>query len=130
MLDLELVAVEIEEAGRLTKVGRLPHLRLAFLLLDNAVEVMFHREVENQTFFQSVNVAMRRDLLSMMNVHGDKPELMALLTDVEAKGLSDRKIEELESDFRTKVNFLAERGRLDHPVATILKKLHKYRNGL
>jgi len=46
VLDLELFAVQIEEAGRLAKIRRLPHLRLAFLLLDNVVEVTLHREVE------------------------------------------------------------------------------------
>lgn len=130
MLDLELVAVQIEEASRLAKIRRLPHLRLAFLLLDNVVEVMLHREVESETFFQDVNVAMRLQMQRMQPVHGDKPEFMALLTDIESRILPERKMEDLEERFQAKVNFLAERKRLDPPVAAIVKKLHRYRNDL
>ncbi|MDA8072075.1 MAG: hypothetical protein M0Z40_15070 [Actinomycetota bacterium] len=130
MLDLELVAVQIEEAGRLAKIRRLPHLRLAFLLLDNVVEVMLHREVESETFFQDVNVAMRLQMQRMQPFHGDKPEFMALLTDIESRIPPERKMEDLEERFRAKVNFLAERKRLDPPVAAIVKKLHRYRNDL
>jgi len=130
VLDLELVVVEIEEAGRLATIGRVPHLRLAFLLLDNAVEVMLHREVEGETLFQGVNVAMKVRMQSMEHIHGDKPEFMALLADIESRVLPERKMEDLEGRFRTKVNFLVERGRLDPAVATIVKTLHRYRNGL
>jgi hypothetical protein len=130
VLDLELIAVEIEEAGRLARVGRVPHLRLAFLLLDNAVEVMLHREVEGETLFQNVNVAMRIRMQSMQHIHGDKPEFMALLADIESQVIPERKMEDLEDRFRTKVNFLTERGRLDPAVSTIVKKLHRYRNDL
>ena len=130
MLDLELVVVEIEEAGRLARIGRVPHLRLAFLLLDNAVEVMLHREVEGETWFQGVNVAMTVQMRSMEHIHGDKPEFMALLADIESRVLPERKMEDLEERFRAKVNFLAERKRLDPAVATIVKKFHRYRNDL
>jgi hypothetical protein len=130
VLDLELVAVQIEEAGRLAKIRRVPHLRLAFLLLDNAVEVMLHREVESETFFQDVNVAMKVQMHRMQAFHGNKPEFMALMSDIEAQVLPDRKMGDLEEHFRTKVNFLAEQKRLDLPVATIVKKLHRYRNDL
>jgi hypothetical protein len=130
VLDLELVVVEIEEAGRLATIGRVPHLRLAFVLLDNAVEVMLHREVEGETLFQGVNAAMKIRMQSMEHVHGDKPEFMALLADIEARVLPERKMDDLEERFRTKVNFLAERGRLDPGIATIVKTLHRYRNDL
>ena len=130
MLDLELVAVQIEEAGRLAKIRRVPHLRLAFLLLDNAVEVMLHREVESETSLQDVNVAMQVQMHRIQSFHGDRPEFMALMSDIEARVITDRKMGDLEERFRTKVNFLAERKRLDPPVATIVKKLHRYRNDL
>jgi hypothetical protein len=128
--ELELVAVEIEEAGRLATIGRVPHLRLAFLLLDNAVEVMLHQEVQLETRFQDVNVELRRRLRAMQQVHGDKPEFMALLADIESRVLRERKVEDLEELFRAKVNFLANRKKLDPAVATIAKKLHRYRNVL
>ena len=40
--------VQLEEAKRLVKQGDVAHLRLALILLDNAVEVMMHRVIEGK----------------------------------------------------------------------------------
>jgi len=127
---LELVAVEIEEAGRLIKVGRVPHLRLAFLLLDNATEVMMHLAVQGQNLFQGVYASMHRQMLSMQSVLGDDRDFMNQLREIESKVLPDRTLNQLDQEFRAKANFLAERGLLDSSLATIVKKLHRYRNEL
>jgi hypothetical protein len=66
----------------------------------------------------------------MQPFHGDKPEFMALMSEIDARVLPDRKMGDLEEHFRTKINFLAERKKLDPPVAAIVKKLHRYRNDL
>jgi hypothetical protein len=89
---------------------------------------MLHREVEGETLFQGVNVAMKVRMQSMEHIHGDKPQFMALLADIESRVLPERKMENLEERFRTKVNFLAERGRLDPAVVTIVKTLHRHHN--
>jgi hypothetical protein len=40
--------VQLEEAKRLIEQGDVAHLRLALILLDNAVEVMMHRVIEHE----------------------------------------------------------------------------------
>jgi len=84
VLELELVAVEIEEASRLAAIGRVPHLRLAFLLLDNAVEAMLRLEVQNETHLQDVNAALAQRLRSMIEIHGHKPDLVGLLANTQS----------------------------------------------
>lgn len=130
MEQLELVAVEIEEAGRLIKVGRVPHLRLAFLLLDNAAEVMMYRAVQGQNLFQGVYASMRRQMMSMQSVLGNDRDFMNHLREIESKVLPERTINQLDQEFRAKANFLMKRGLLDSSLATIVKKLHRYRNEL
>jgi hypothetical protein len=130
MEQLELIAVELEEAGRLIKVGRIPHLRLAFLLLDNAAEVMMHRAVQDETQLQGVYRNLRREMLSMQSFYADNADFMDQLRDIEGKVLPERTLDRLDAEFRAKANFLVERGLLDSSLATIVKKLHRYRNEL
>ncbi len=44
--------VQIKEAKRLVRQGDVAHLRLALILLDNAVEVMMHRVIEGKFSMQ------------------------------------------------------------------------------
>ncbi|MEU6011501.1 hypothetical protein [Streptomyces sp. NPDC047453] len=48
MKQLELVIVQFEEVKRLIGVGRVPQLRLAFILLDSAVELIMHRKAQDE----------------------------------------------------------------------------------
>lgn len=50
MKQLELVIVQFEEVKKLIRVGRVPQLRLAFILLDSAVELIMHRKVQRELY--------------------------------------------------------------------------------
>ncbi|NEC92687.1 hypothetical protein, partial [Streptomyces sp. SID12501] len=57
----ELIVVQLEEAKRLIQIGRVPQLRLAFILLDNAVEVLLCRLTEFMLWHQdSLNRMLTR----------------------------------------------------------------------
>ena len=43
---LEMMAVQLDEAGAFLARGTVSHARLAFILLDNAAEVIMRRNVE------------------------------------------------------------------------------------
>ena len=45
---LELTVVQLEEAKRFIQSDRIPHLRLALLLLDNTAEVLMHRAIQDE----------------------------------------------------------------------------------
>ena len=45
---LHRTVVQLEEAKRQIEQGDIAHLRLGIILLDNAVEVMMHRVIEDQ----------------------------------------------------------------------------------
>jgi len=50
--------VQLEEAKRLVKQGDVAHLRLALILLDNAVEVMMHRVIEGKLQYANMYARM------------------------------------------------------------------------
>src|ERR1035438_3167928 len=45
---LHRTVVQLEEAKRFILEGDVAHLRLGLILLDNAIEVMMHRVIENE----------------------------------------------------------------------------------
>ena len=130
MEQLELVAVQLDEALNLIKVGRIPQLRLAFLLIDNAAELMMYRTTKEETEYQFLYVSMHHQAKLMQSRVADDAEIRARIQDLENKIIPEEKLKEIDREFRAKVNFLVARGRLDPSLGTILKKLHRYRNDM
>ena len=50
--------VQLEEAKKLVQQGDVAHLRLALILLDNAVEVMMHRVIEGKMMYSDMYARM------------------------------------------------------------------------
>ena len=127
MFRLELVAVQIEEAHRLAQIGRLPHLRMAFLLLDNAAEMMLVRMFERATEHLEMDQMILDGLLREQSVH-DSEAMQLRIAELQTKVIPTAKFRKIEQGFSEKANFLVERGKLDLSTAEILKRLHHYRN--
>ena len=130
MHQLELIAVQLDEASRLIQVDRAPHLRLAYMLVDNAIEVMMERSIQGETLFQDVNAKVLRELQGMEAELGDNPEFIAFPEKARAKVISQKKLEEIDREFPSKVSFLVDRGRFNQQLGDILRRLHRYRNDM
>jgi hypothetical protein len=127
---LELVAVELEEASRLTAIGRVPQLRLAYLLIDNASEIIMDGEVRRETYLQGINLALLRSMSSMNPPAGEEERVAQRLEGLRQRIVPEDKLAEIEQRFPAKVNFLAERGRLSTHQGIALRRLHRYRNDM
>lgn len=51
---LELIVVQLEEAKGMIEKGRLPNLRLAYLLIDSVTELILHRTVQTELQHQGM----------------------------------------------------------------------------
>ncbi|MFE6852955.1 hypothetical protein ACFVDH_19445 [Streptomyces sp. NPDC057674] len=123
---LELAVVQLEEAKRMIEKGRVPHLRLAYLLIDSVTELILHRVVQAELQLQG----MLKKLLSVYEegaAHGmpADPEQVA---SIEAQIVSKADLRNIDRNFDAKVGLLVRRNVLDEALGPVLEKLHKYRN--
>ncbi|WP_406324900.1 hypothetical protein OG784_42295 [Streptomyces sp. NBC_01617] len=125
---LELVVVQLTEAQRLIGSGRAPQLRLAFILLDNAVEVVLHRLVQQALMLNDLHTGLLKKLEGLQAAGVDDKELHELLTQTRSQIVGGKELRALESFFDKKVSFLAERDAVPVELPGVLKKLHQYRN--
>ncbi|MFD8596136.1 hypothetical protein ACFV1L_14140 [Kitasatospora sp. NPDC059646] len=123
---LELIVVQLEEAKGLIEKGRVPHLRLAYILLDSVTELILHRTVQPALWDQEMLagvLATYKDLAA-----GGHQEAAAEIPLIEARVISTSKLREIDRNFDAKVAFLVSRDMLDPALGPVLEKLHKYRN--
>ena len=140
MKRLELVIVQFDEAKRLIEVGRIPQLRLAYILIDSAVELIMHRmittELDHEQFtFDQLNNARRHQALRKSQpqyrefLGGPSDEqLSAEIKELETNVTSSSRRKKINHSFGEKVSFLVERQKLPGDLAAVLNKLHEYRN--
>lgn len=101
MQPIELIGVQLEEARDLINQGSLAHARIAFLLLDNAAEVLMHRDLQ---FLVQEGLSIHRMIShSRVEIPGDPQRLAVSKT-------AARKI---DRDFNAKLDHLVSLGRLD-----------------
>ena len=116
--------VQIEVAKETIQRGDLAHLRVALILLDNAVEVMMHRVIKDELFHAEWYERMLRTFpTGPLDPKGEE-----LRTDMASHVISRRRREEIRRYFGAKVDFLSDRDRIPRPSARALKHLHNYRN--
>jgi soluble cytochrome b562 len=127
---LEMMAVQLDEASAFLAEGSVSHARLAFILLDNAAEVIMRRNVEVHL---THNKAMERVLRQWKEILERDP------ADAEARRHHDEVAREvvprsarktLAWSFDPKVDFIRDRGDIQETESRVLKKLHRYRNEL
>lgn len=123
---LELIVVQLEEAKELIAKGRVPHLRLAYILLDSVTELILHRTVQAVLWDQELWTGL---LAKCRELAADgHEEAAAEIPSIEARVISKSKLRDIDRNFDAKVAFLADREVLDPALGPVLEKLHKYRN--
>ncbi|MHA6762678.1 hypothetical protein [Streptacidiphilus sp. PAMC 29251] len=125
---LELLVVQLEETKRLIEVDRVPQLRLAFILLDNAAEVILHRSTESALFFQATEEGLLTRLKEMEAAGHSNDWMREQMESLEKSIVPKRRLKEIERNFDAKVEFMVSRDQLPGELAPVLAKLHKYRN--
>lgn len=125
---LELLAVHIDEALKMSQNSDPPRQRLALLMLDSAAELMMFREV-------SYLLAMERYPRSMLALaeqvrrRGESNEWADEIVDkYRAQVLSPKKLRDINQHFDAKAKYLVANSLIDPRLARVLRKLHSYRN--
>ncbi|MDQ0375974.1 hypothetical protein [Cellulomonas humilata] len=138
MKSLELIIVQFNEVERLIAIGRVPQLRLAYILLDSAVELIMHRmaksELDGERYpFAQLENLRRIETGSDRVFRAERQRLgadwlRAEIEKLEATVVSKRRRSKIDREFAEKIDFLIGRGRLPNDLGPVLKKLHEYRN--
>jgi hypothetical protein len=127
---LEMMAVQLDEASAFLARGSVSHARLAFILLDNAAEVIMRRNVEERLVG---NMHMERVLKQWKEILERDPtnaEARRHHDEVEREVVPRATRKNLARSFDAKVDFIRDRGDIQETESRVLKKLHRYRNEL
>lgn len=125
MQRLYRTVVQLEEAKRQIEQGDVAHLRLGMILLDNAVEVMMHRVIEDE--FRHANMWER--MLKNFPAGNLDAKGQELRREMESHVIPPKRQKEIRRVFGEKIKFLSEdHDKIPLPCARALKHLHDYRN--
>ena len=117
--------VQLEEAKRQIEQGDVAHLRLAMILLDNAVEVMMQRVIEGKL----QNADMWARMLKNFPDNNLDAKGQELRQEMESHVIPPKRQKEIRRVFGEKIKFLSEdHDKIPLPAARALKHLHDYRN--
>ncbi|MET9694812.1 hypothetical protein ABZY81_41570 [Streptomyces sp. NPDC006514] len=123
---LELIVVQLEEAKGMIAKGRVPNLRLAYLLIDSVTELILHRTVQTELQYQGM---LKKLLLGYrQNAAWGIPVDAEEVASIEAQIVDDSDLKGIDRNFDAKVGLLVRRNLLDEALGPVLEKLHKYRN--
>ncbi|HKR58693.1 MAG TPA: hypothetical protein VJS64_03080 [Pyrinomonadaceae bacterium] len=126
---IELMTVQLEESMILIERDTMAHARLAFILLDNAAEVLMFRNIEGLLFYNPMFEQILKRWEEILQ-HANDTEARQHHDEVKTKIISKTKRAKLEYSFDVKVDFLIGNDRLEATEGRVLKKLHGYRNEL
>ena len=127
---LEMMAVQLDEASAFLARKTVSHARLAFILLDNAAEVIMRRNVEVRL---AGNRLMERVLSQWREILEQDPanaEARRHHDEVATEIVPRAARKELARSFDAKVDFIRDHGDIRETESRVLKKLHRYRNEL
>jgi hypothetical protein len=123
----EVLATQLREAKRLMLSDSSPHLRVAYILFDNAAEVIMHRSIYPELIVNSFYETLLRRWDEIVE-DNPTPEAFEKREEVLRLVIPARKIKEIDRDFAAKANFLVSRDKMDRSHADAIKRLHEYRN--
>lgn len=127
MEELERIAVQLFEAKRLAAYDDVAHVRLAFLLLDNAAEISLMRTARAGLVWAE----KYRDLAESLGAAEDLDEEgKALQLDLMSQAISRKRQDKIESNFKDLVTYALGASGLDLPeeYGACAKALHRFRN--
>src|SRR5215831_8932619 len=126
---LEVMTVQLEQAKALIEHDTATHARLAFILLDNAAEILMFRNVEVLLSFNYRDEQLLRRYDELLEQRDD-PDLQHQRDKIASEYVPKGKRRELAHFFDAKIDFLQERSCLEVTEGRVLRKLHRYRNEL
>jgi hypothetical protein len=129
MQHFSFVLFQLDEARRYIQDGRSQHLRLAFLLLDNAAEIQMDRRIKEDLVYEDMKERLRNNalLIAQQMPQVQMPE--SLQEQIAWTPLSRSEKSKLDRFFDEKIAYMVGRGgHLNASLAGPLKHLHKYRN--
>ena len=109
-----VVADQILEAKRLLRSSEFSHLRIALLLLDNAAETLIGRTIRDMRVVPLTERQIRR--------------ARARMSDEEFRSWKALFGHQMPWECGEKVDFIVQKGMIEHPVGRVLKAIHRYRN--
>lgn len=128
MKRIRFIVEQIEQSRKLIIHDELPYLRMAFVLLDNAAEILMHRKASDELSFNSALRRMRESVKDTV----DTKEAKRLQEKIELPSIVNRKRERMINRyFDEKTKFLSEdKSYIKKTAAAVLRSLHRYRNEL
>lgn len=122
---LHRTVVQLEEAKRFIQCGDVAHLRLALILLDNAVEVMMHHVIEDKLRHAEMYGRMLQNFpVGSLDAQGEK-----LRREIASNVVPAKQQQQIRRYFGKKIAFLSEsHACIPKPSARALRHLHTYRN--
>jgi hypothetical protein len=127
---LEIMAVQLDEAKAFLARGTASHARLAFILLDNAAEVIMRRNVEVRLVYNPFMEGVLTKWKEILRQHPDDAEARRNHDEVATKVVTRAVRRDLARSFDAKVDFIRDHGDMQETESRVLKKLHRYRNEL
>ncbi|MFH1190272.1 MAG: hypothetical protein V1682_06230 [Candidatus Omnitrophota bacterium] len=114
---------QIEECKKLILDGDVTSLRMAFVLLDNAIEILMYRRIKSTLSFNEYWI--RADEASKAYMPKEEYEKWRK----DKKIVTPKRVKLLDKFFDEKTKFLSEdRSYMTKGMASTLRSLHKYRN--
>jgi hypothetical protein len=127
---LEMMAVQLDEASAFLVRKTVSHARLAFILLDNAAEVIMRRNIEvrlaGNMFMEGV-LGQWKEILEQDPANAEARRHHDEVSSEVVPRTARRK---LAQSFDAKVDFIRDQGDIRETESRVLKKLHRYRNEL
>jgi len=119
------VVDQIEQAKKFIATDKIPFLRMALLLLDNAAEVLMYRKVENEFLWDDSHKKLFE--YAKQSLSGNQFEEWNEKSKINIINAKRKKV--ILKYFDEKVKFLSEdRTFIKQPVAMVLSSFHRYRN--
>lgn len=128
MKQIRFIIEQVEESKRLILQDDIPYFRTAFVLLDNAAEILMHRQSTMELMHNDFYRRMRETAIKGL----DSEKIKKFDQEVKLPPIIDCKRERLiQRYFDEKTKFLSEDKRyIKKTTAAVLRSLHKYRNEL
>ncbi len=101
------VLFQLDEARRYVEDGRLERLRLALLILDNAVEIQLDRRIREDLMYEEMRKRLRRNVLQIPAA--ERAPGLAELAEWEPLTVAEKY--RLDRFFDEKLKYLSERQR-------------------
>lgn len=121
-----LIIHQLEESKRFISYGSIPYLRMALILLDNAIELILTMAIQPELERDELK-SMMQDLRRRIKEAGGT---LPARDDEEYEALSERQKSRISRSFPEKVRFLTSEGRsvIEPNSGDVIIHLHNYRN--